>query len=363
MREIEPSIMFFLFLCRTKIHGQSQKLIIHVSPYKSFTPWHLENCTKKPPTMEYCNAITLLLVLLIITLRLVRNSHKSKLPPGPKPWPIIGNIHLLGSKPHRSVADLAKTYGPLMSLRLGSTTTIVISSPNVAREMFLKHDIDFASRQIPDSAWAVDHAKFSMAWLPVCPKWREIRKISAIQLFTSQRLDASQGLRRKKVDELVEFVNHCCEKRVAVDIGRAAFTTTLNLLSNTFFSIDLSTHDSSGSQEFKDVAWHITQEVGRPNVSDFFPLVKALDLQGVRRSASTSFGKMLQVFDKIINERLRDQSNSKDDVLAILLSLVKQNELTLDDVRHMLIVSTIILSLANFPMHLRLYNFLAAIKS
>uniref|UniRef100_A0A7C9E9X0 Uncharacterized protein n=1 Tax=Opuntia streptacantha TaxID=393608 RepID=A0A7C9E9X0_OPUST len=104
--------------------------------------------------------------------------------------------------------------------------------------------------------------------------------------------------------------------------------------------VDLSTYDSSSSQEFRDLAWNIMEEIGRPNISDFFPLIKALDLQGVRRSLTTSFSKMLQVFDKIIDERLRDQINSKDDVLATLLSLVKQNELTLDDVRHMLIVST-----------------------
>ncbi|KAJ8420002.1 hypothetical protein Cgig2_016519 [Carnegiea gigantea] len=290
-----------------------------------------------------CYSISILLIpiILIFILRyLLKNSPKTKLPPGPKPWPIIGNIHLLGSKPHRSVADLSKTYGPLMTLRLGSITTIVISSPDVAKEMFLKHDIDFASRQVPDSAWAVDHAKFSMAWLPVCPKWREIRKISAIQLFTNQRLDASQGLRKEKVNELVEFVKDCCEKGLAVNIGKAAFTTALNLLSNTFFSMNLSAYDSSGSQEFKDLAWHIMEEIGRPNVSDFFPLVKALDLQGVRRRVSTSFRKMLKVFDKIIDERLRHHIGSKDDVLDTLLSLVKQNELTLDDVRHMLIATT-----------------------
>jgi len=310
----------------------------------SFPSCHWEHCTKKPSTMEYYNSITLLVALLVITLHfLMRNPRKSKLPPGPKPWPIIGNIHLLGSKPHRSVADLSKTYGPLMTLRLGSITTIVISSPDVAKEMFIKHDIDFASRQVPDSAWAVDHAKFSMVWLPVCPKWRDIRKISAIQLFTNQRLHASQGLRNKKVDDLVEFVKGCCEKGLAIEIGKAAFTTTLNLLSNTCFSMDLSTYDSLGSQEFKDVAWHITEAVGQPNVSDFFPLVQALDLQGVRRRVSTSFSKMLEVFDKIIDERLRDRIGSKDDALDTLLSLVKQNELTLNDVRHMLIVSTMIL--------------------
>ena len=150
--------------------------------------------------MEYhIISLILLPIVVFILSHFLKNSPKTKLPPGPKPWPIIGHIHLLGSKPHRSVTELSKAYGPLISLKLGSITTVVISSPDVAKEMFLKHDLAFSSRQIPDAGRIVDHHKFSIVWLPVGPKWRDLRKLLAIQLFTNQQLDASQGLRKKKV--------------------------------------------------------------------------------------------------------------------------------------------------------------------
>ncbi|KAJ8447384.1 hypothetical protein Cgig2_013161 [Carnegiea gigantea] len=110
------------------------------------------------------------------------------------------------------------------------------------------HDLAFASRHVPDAIRILGHIESSM-----CPKWRHLRKISAIQLLPNQRLDASQGLRKKKVDELVKFAKGCCEKGLAIDIDKAAFTTSHNLLSNTFFSIDLSSYDSLGSREFKDL--------------------------------------------------------------------------------------------------------------
>ena len=57
-----------------------------------------------------------------------RKFGMARLQPGPRPFPIIGNLLELGDKPHQSLTTLSKTYGPLMSLKLGSTTTIVISS-------------------------------------------------------------------------------------------------------------------------------------------------------------------------------------------------------------------------------------------
>ncbi|KAJ0837312.1 putative geraniol 8-hydroxylase [Helianthus annuus] len=75
-----------------------------------------------------------------------------RLPPSPYPLPIIGNIFELGDKPHHSLAALSKTYGPLMSLKLGTTTMIVLSSSEIAQEFFSKHDISFSSRSVPSVA-------------------------------------------------------------------------------------------------------------------------------------------------------------------------------------------------------------------
>ena len=91
-------------------------------------------------------------------LKILRSSsNHANLPPGPKPLPIFGNMFMLGDQPHRSLARLAKTYGPVMALKLGQVTTIVISSPDVAREVLMKKDQAFCGRSVPDAACALDH--------------------------------------------------------------------------------------------------------------------------------------------------------------------------------------------------------------
>ena len=91
-----------------------------------------------------------------------------------------------------------------------------------------------------------------------------------------QQLDASQGLRRKIVQELLDHVEECCSRGCAVDINGAVFTASLNLLSNTIFSINLAHHGSNFSQEFKNIVWSVMEGVGRPNFVDYFPAFRLM---------------------------------------------------------------------------------------
>ena len=284
--------------------------------------------------------------LVKLTLNYTFPSKNSKrrppLPPGPKPWPMIGNVLEIGPKPHRSFANLAKVYGPLISLRLGSVTTIIVSSSDVAKEMFLKNDQPLSSnRTIPNSVTAGDHHKLTMSWLPVSPKWRSFRKITTFHLLSPQRLDACSSLRQAKVQQLYEYVLECSRTGQAVDIGKAAFTTSLNLLSKLFFSLELAHHSSGKSQEFKDLIWNIMEDIGKPNISDYFPCLKWFDPSGIRHRLASNFEKLIEVFQGIIRQRLSLSSgaNQSNDVLDVLLELYKQKELSMDEINHLLVVS------------------------
>ncbi|CAO2835315.1 unnamed protein product [Amaranthus hypochondriacus] len=275
----------------------------------------------------------------ISSMSKLENNNRLKLPPGPKPVPILGNLPHLGDKPHRYMANLVKTYGPLIHLKFGSITTIVVSSSEVAKEMFQKHDLILANRQVSAAVRANEHEKYSIAWLPVCPKWRMLRKISAMQIFSMQRLDASQALRQEKVSNLVEYVGECCKTGEAIDIGGIGFTTSLNLLSNTFFSFDLASYNSSDAGEFKEVVWRIMEEIGKPNLADCFPMLRFLSVLFVNRKLMVYGNKLNEVFEDIIQKRLKNfDARSDGDVLDTLLRIMKEkdSELCLDDIKHLL---------------------------
>ncbi|KAK2975524.1 hypothetical protein RJ640_000974 [Escallonia rubra] len=281
--------------------------------------------------MEYLSSIALglLLALTLILATLSHTRHKSKnLPPGPTPLPIIGSLHKLGDQPHRTLAKLAKHYGPIMSLKFGRVTTVVISSSTAAKEVLQKQDIAFASRSIPDAVNAHSQSQFSVVWLPLGSRWRSLRKILNSNIFSGSRLDAYQHLRSKKVEELVAYCSKSCQAGEAVDIGRAGFRTSLNLLSNTMFSKDLTDPYQDSAKEFKELVWTILAEAGTPNLVDYFPVLKKIDPQGIRRRMTIHFGKVIELFHGLINERLELRRLHKpvgsNDVLDVLLNIAEE---------------------------------------
>ena len=98
----------------------------------------------------------------------------------------------------------------------------------------------------------------------------------------------------------------------------------MNLLSNTFFSIDLTDPFTDSAKEFKELVSNISIEAGKPNVVDFFPFLRKIDPQGVRRRMTKYFTKILHIMSDLIDERLKERSMGKHanvDVLDALLNI------------------------------------------
>ncbi|KAJ0692465.1 putative geraniol 8-hydroxylase [Helianthus annuus] len=277
--------------------------------------------------MEFLIIASLLLSYILIraTFSVLGVGRTRNLPPGPTRRPIIGNLHLLGDQPHESLAKLAQIHGPIMSLKLGHITTVVISSRTAAKQVLQKQDIAFSARHAPDAVHACNHAGHSVAWLPVCTEWRTLRRILNSNIFSNKSLEANQHLRSQKVEELIAYCRKASLSNDYVDIGRAAFRTSLNLLSNTIFSKDVINPYEDSGKEFKDAIGKIMEDAAKPNLVDFFPALKKIDPQGIRRRMTCNMKKVLEIFDELIEERLRTRKFEQDDVLDVCLKFIQDN--------------------------------------
>ncbi|AEC10569.1 Cytochrome P450 [Arabidopsis suecica] len=286
--------------------------------------------------------------LISTTARSRRSSGRAAtLPPGPPRLPIIGNIHQVGKNPHSSFADLAKIYGPIMSLKFGCLNSVVITSPEAAREVLRTHDQILSGRKSNDSIRCFGHEEVSVIWLPPSSaRWRMLRKLSVTLMFSPQRTEATKALRMKKVQELVSFMNESSERKEAVDISRASYTTVLNIISNILFSVDLGSYDSKKSNEFQDTVIGAMEAAGKPDAANYFPFMGFLDLQGNRKAMRGLTERLFRVFRGFMDAKIAEKSlgnYSKDvsnrDFLDSLLILNEGDEAELDnnDIEHLLL--------------------------
>ncbi|GLJ32410.1 hypothetical protein SUGI_0652230 [Cryptomeria japonica] len=101
--------------------------------------------------------------LYLMFKRLWKDNSKPCLPPGPPPLPLVGNLfQLIGGKATEVLLALSQKYGPLMNLRLGMKTVMVVSSPAMAKEVLKTHDHDLAGRWVLEAAKTLDQHKSSI---------------------------------------------------------------------------------------------------------------------------------------------------------------------------------------------------------
>ncbi|XP_040848356.1 cytochrome P450 2C5-like isoform X1 [Ochotona curzoniae] len=75
------------------------------------------------------------------------NTTRQKLPPGPTPLPIIGNILQMDFKDiSKSLTNLSKAYGPVFTLYFGTKPTVILHGYEAVKEALVERGDEFAGR-------------------------------------------------------------------------------------------------------------------------------------------------------------------------------------------------------------------------
>uniref|UniRef100_A0A803LW81 Cytochrome P450 n=2 Tax=Chenopodium quinoa TaxID=63459 RepID=A0A803LW81_CHEQI len=249
------------------------------------------------------------------------------------------------TKPHKYFAELAKTHGPIMSLQIGSITTIVVSSSMLAKQVLLKnHDI-FSTLYGLDAFRAHDHDKFSIgSLLASSPLWKVLRKIFNTRLLSNKLIESMQTHRHRKLEDLLCYVKECSQSNISLDVGQAVYDTSFDMVSSTVFSMDSS--NDARIKEVKALMDCIIKDIGRPNIVDCYPFLKMIDPQRIRHRLTSYCVKLFKLFDEIIDMRLKsrkeqvhDSESLNNDLLDVMLDVMEEqsHEINRDHLNHMLL--------------------------
>ncbi|CAF2146452.1 unnamed protein product [Brassica rapa] len=261
--------------------------------------------------MDYSLLIPIILITILITKLLLRLYRSNKnLPPSPRVcFPIIGHLHLL-KQPllHRTLLRLSHSLGPVFSLRLGSRLAVIVSSPAAAEECFLtKNDIVLANRPRFTMGKYVAYDYTSMVTAPYGDHWRNLRRITALEVFSTHRLNGSAEIRQDEVKRLLQKLYGLSVQRPAkVELRTLLTGLTLNVIMRMMTGKRFCEEDEGGKEkislEFQELVAEILELSSAGNPADFLPALQWYDYKDYIKRAKKVGEKMDSLLQGFLDE-------------------------------------------------------------
>ncbi|KAF7838253.1 cytochrome P450 71A1-like [Senna tora] len=233
-----------------------------------------------------------------------------------------------------------------MLLHLGQTPTLVVSSPDIAREIVKSHDVVFSNRPQTTPAKILLYGCKDVGFAPYGEEWRQKRKICVFELLSLKRVQCFQFIRKEEVEEMVNNIRGACES--VINLSQMLITTSNNVMSRCVLGHKYEA--PHGSSSFGDVARKAMTQIVASGVGDFFPSLGWIDyVTGLIPKLKATSAELDAFFENVIQQHKMMMKNNyegepcdydRKDLVDILLQLRQDGmldfELTNDDLKAIL---------------------------
>ncbi|KAL0738591.1 hypothetical protein Bca4012_014801 [Brassica carinata] len=272
------------------------------------------------------NLLYVIVAFVLFASILIARKAKKKtlnLPPGPPKLPIIGNLHQLGSQPHRSINKLSEKYGPLMSLKFGKVSTVVASTPEAVKDVLKTFDVECCSRPYLTYPARITYGLNDVAFSPYSKYWKEVRKMAVVELFTGKRVESFRHIREDEVASFVDFLKQSASTENPVNFNQKLMKLSGSVICRVGFGINLK--GSKLENTYEEVIHGTMEVLGSFAAIDYFPVIGRLidRITGLHRKCEKAFKAMDEFFDQCIKYHLENGS-IKDDIIALLLKMERE---------------------------------------
>ncbi|KAJ1427937.1 Cytochrome P450 [Sesbania bispinosa] len=304
----------------------------------------------------------LALLVLYIVFRSIRSSngpkeYKSstnynKVPEPCGALPIIGHLHLLSaSKPYfRTFSAMAQKYGPIFSLRLGCHRTIVVNNREIAKEFLITHDKVFASRASIAAGRYIGYNNAIFGLAPYGNYWREMRKISTLELLSSHRLEKLKHVRETEIYSLVKdlysyaknLMNDSIQVPMSKLLEHMTFNIVVRMIAGKRFRSETINEENSEGWRLRRAIKDTTYLSGVFVAADAIPYLSWFDFQGHVGFMKRTAKEIDFILDKWMHEHLRKRENHgcEDDFMDVLISMFDGQEMICGHKREIVIKAT-----------------------
>ncbi|XP_031268379.1 flavonoid 3',5'-hydroxylase 2-like [Pistacia vera] len=243
-------------------------------------------------------------------------------PPGPRGWPLIGALPLLGNMPHVTLAKMAKKYGPVMHLKMGTCDMVVASTPDAARAFLKTLDLNFSNRPPNAGATHLAYNAQDMVFADYGPRWKLLRKLSNLHMLGGKALDDWSNVRNVELGHMLRAMCDSSRKGEAVVVPEMLTYAMANMIGQVILNRRVFVTKGSESNEFKDMVVELMTSAGFFNIGDFIPSIAWMDLQGIEGGMKKLHKKFDVLLTKMMEEHIATshERKSKPDFLDVIMS-------------------------------------------
>ncbi|XP_077052923.1 cytochrome P450 1C2 [Siphateles boraxobius] len=243
----------------------------------------------------------------------VRNLTLKKRLPGPFAWPLVGNAMQLGQMPHITFSNLAKKYGNVYQIRLGSSDIVVLNGDTAIREALLQHSAEFAGRPNFVSFQSVSGGT-SMTFTSYSKQWKMHRKIaqSTIRAFSSANSQTKKSFEKHIAAEAEDMI----ETFLSLSSNEQYFNPSHELTvaaANVICALCFGKRYGHDDQEFRTLLGKVSkfgETVGAGSLVDVMPWLQAFP--NPVRSVFQSFKTLNNDFFAFVKGKVVEHRESYD---------------------------------------------------
>lgn len=284
------------------------------------------NCVMEMSWFYCINLLVFLCVFFLILSKLFHVGKKQHQPPSPpSSLPFIGHLHLLNKEPlHRSLYNLCSKYGPIISLKFGWKSAVIISSPSAFEECFTKNDVILANRPPFLVGKLLNYNHTTVVAAPYGPHWRNLRRVMTLEIFSTARLNDFLGVRQEEVKMLLKKlhrISSTAQRRwtkveMKSRLSKLSFNIIMMMASGKRYYDEEQEQEveeletNANKKSFREMIGEIFELCAASNPGDFLPFLQWIDYQNLEKKMRILQKETDEFLQGLIDEVRNGNTNS-----------------------------------------------------
>ncbi|KAJ8252226.1 hypothetical protein COCON_G00215380 [Conger conger] len=250
--------------------------------------------------------------------------------PGPKPFPIIGNVLDVSSNPHLSLTAMSQRYGPVFQIQIGTRPVVVLSGSQTVKQALVKQGDEFSGRPDLYSFRFINDGKSLTFSTDQAGVWRARRKLALSALRSFSTIQGSSSEYSCVLEEhisnegeyLVKRLSTVMEAGGSFDPFRHIVVSVANVICGMCFGRRYS-HDDQELLSIVNMSHEFNQVAGTANPADFITFLQYLPSRTMKAFVDIN-GRFTRFVQKLVREHYI--SYDKNNICDITHSLIDHCE-------------------------------------